>query len=151
MVATWIKEVLQKRYHKILLNVNHYPLHVHDLIIHEMLRKKARQHNTTERQSNTTQLTHGSLFSKKKTASGGIQTHNCPLARRTLLPTELPRQACISSTNQRKASFVDGTHCLLGTKQPISLLHFQQSLSQASGLLHPAPHGTGTNTKLIQR
>ena len=29
------------------------------LIIHEMLRKK---HNTAERQSNTTQLTHGSYF-----------------------------------------------------------------------------------------
>ena len=34
---------------------------MHDLIIHEMLRK-ARQHNTTEKQSNTTQLTWGSYF-----------------------------------------------------------------------------------------
>ena len=33
------------------------------LIIHEML--MARQHNTTERQSNTTQLAQGSYFSKK--------------------------------------------------------------------------------------
>ena len=40
-------------------------VHVHDLIIHEMLRKKAKQHNTTERQSNTTQLTQGSIIQRK--------------------------------------------------------------------------------------
>ena len=40
-----------------------------------------RQLNTTERQSNTTQLTQGRYFLKKITASGGIRTHDHPLAR----------------------------------------------------------------------
>ena len=39
---------------------------VHDLIIHEMLRKK-------ERQSNTTQLAQGSYFSKKKLPRVGFE------------------------------------------------------------------------------
>ena len=43
---------------------------VHDLIIREMLRKKARQHNTTERQSNTMQLAQGSYFFKEKNCLG---------------------------------------------------------------------------------
>ena len=41
------------------------------LIIHEMLRKKARQHNTTERQSNVTQLAQSS--SKKNYLPRGVQ------------------------------------------------------------------------------
>ena len=46
-------------------------LHMYDLIIHEMLREKgkATQHNSPR------------TVSKKKTASGGIRTHNRPLAR----------------------------------------------------------------------
>ena len=45
------------------------------------LERKARQHNTTERQGNTTQLAQGSHFSKKKVASGGTGTYDRPLAR----------------------------------------------------------------------
>ena len=51
-------------------------VHVHDLIIHEMLRKKerkTRQHHTTERQSNTTQLAQDSYFSKKKLPRVGFE------------------------------------------------------------------------------
>ena len=41
--------------------------------------------NTTERQSNTTQLAQGSYFQRKKTASGGTRTHDHSLASHTLL------------------------------------------------------------------
>ena len=37
------------------------------------LERKTRQHNTTERQSNTTQLTQGSYFSKKKLPRVGFE------------------------------------------------------------------------------
>ena len=85
------------------------------LIIHEMLRKKARQHNTAERQSNTTQLAQGSYFSKKKlAASGGSRTHDRPLSM-MLLPTELPRQL----------SWLGSNH-IHNTKQP---KHLNQSTS----------------------
>ena len=77
-----------------------------------MLGKKARQHNTTERQSNTTQ--HNSpktVIFKEKTASGGIRTHDCALARRMLL---LPRQL----------SWLGSNH-IYNTKQP---KHLNQSI-----------------------
>ena len=41
-------------------------VHVHDLIIHEMLREK-------ERQGNITQLAQGSYFSKKKLPQVGFE------------------------------------------------------------------------------
>ena len=41
--------------------------------IHEMLRKKGKQHNTTERQSNKTQLAQGSYFSTKKLPQVGFK------------------------------------------------------------------------------
>ena len=51
------------------------------LIIHEMLRKKgkATQHNRKTEQCNTTQLTQGSYFSKKKLAGTRVhvQVHVC--------------------------------------------------------------------------
>ena len=54
----------------------------HDLIIHEMLRKKgkATQHNRKTKQHNTTRPRQ--LFFKEKiAASGGTRTHDRPLAR----------------------------------------------------------------------
>ena len=54
-----------------------------------MLGKKVTQHNRKTKQHKTTRPRQ--LFFK--TASGGIRTpHDRPLARHTLLPTELPRQ-----------------------------------------------------------
>ena len=38
------------------------------------LERKAKQHNTTERQSNTTQLTQGWYFSKKKLPQVGFES-----------------------------------------------------------------------------
>ena len=67
---------------------------------------KATQHNTTRPRQ---------LFSKKKTASSGIRTHDRALARRTLLPTELPRQL----------SWLDSNH-IYNTKQP---KHLNQSIT----------------------
>ena len=37
------------------------------------LERKARQHNTTERQSNTTQLAQGSIFQRKKLPRVGLE------------------------------------------------------------------------------
>ena len=52
----------------------------HDLIIHmRRLERKARQHNTTERQSNTTQLAQGSYYSKKKLGWDSNTTTICLL------------------------------------------------------------------------
>ena len=50
---------------------------MHDLIIHEMLRKKdkATQHNRKTKQHNSPKAV------IEKTASGGIRTHNHQLAR----------------------------------------------------------------------
>ena len=45
------------------------------------LERKTRQHNTAERQSNTTQLAQGSHFSKKKASSGGTRTHSLAMQR----------------------------------------------------------------------
>ena len=72
---------------------------VHDLIIHEILRKKgkATQHNRKTKQDNTT--CPRQLFFKEKTALGGIRT--------TLLPTELPKQL----------SWLGSNH-IYNTKQP---------------------------------
>ena len=56
----------------------------HDLIIHEMLREKDKattEHNRKTQQHNTTRPRQ--LFFKEKTASGGIRTHDRPLARRS--------------------------------------------------------------------
>ena len=60
------------------------------LLIHDFktsmrcLERKARQRNTTERQSNTTQ--HNSpkavIFQRKRLPWVGLRTHDCPLARR---------------------------------------------------------------------
>ena len=59
-------------------------------------KEKATQHNTTRPRQ---------LFSKKKTALGGIRTHDHVLARRTLLPTELAAQlAGLESHIQYKAT-----------------------------------------------
>ena len=54
-------------------DAKHQTKYIHDLIIHEMLREKERQGNTTERQSNTTQLAQGSYFSKKKLPRVGLE------------------------------------------------------------------------------
>ena len=51
---------------------NVYVYGEHDLNHLRMKCSERRQRNTTERQSNTTQLAQGNYFSKKKTASGGI-------------------------------------------------------------------------------
>ena len=58
-------------------------VYMYDLIIHEMLRKKdkATEHNRKTKQHNTTRPRQ--LFFKEKTASGGIRTHDRPLARRS--------------------------------------------------------------------
>ena len=60
-------------------------VYIHDIIIHEMLREKdkATEHNRKTKQQNTTRPRQ--LFFKEKTASGGIQTHDRPLARRSAL------------------------------------------------------------------
>ena len=76
---------------------------------------KATQHNRKTKQHNTTQLAQDSYFSKEKTASGGIRTHNRQLARCTLLPTELPRQL----------SWLGSNH-MYNTKQP---KHLNQSIT----------------------
>ena len=62
-----------------------------------MRRSERRQGNTTQQKDEATQQNSPKevifhprqLFFKEKNASGGIRTHNRPLARRMLLPTEL--------------------------------------------------------------
>ena len=50
------------------------------------LERKARQHNTTERQANTPPLAQDSYFSKKKLAAlGGTQTHDCQNLPKTVI------------------------------------------------------------------
>ena len=54
-------------------DAKHQTKYMHDLIIHETLRKKARQHNITERKSHTTQLAQDSYFSRKKLPRVGLE------------------------------------------------------------------------------
>ena len=92
-------------------------INIHDLIIHEMLGKKATQHNRKTKQHNSPKAFF--YFSKKKTALGGIRTRDHLLAGCTLLPTELhvPRQL----------SWLGSNHIYMyNTKQP---KHLNQSIT----------------------
>ena len=80
---------------------------VRDLIIHEMLREKERQGNTTtERQSNTTQLAQGSYFSKKKLPWVGFEPTTVRLLGVALTnwATEAAQLAGLESHIQYKAT-----------------------------------------------
>ena len=75
-----------------------------------MRRSERRQGNTTQQKDKATQHNSPKAVNKEKTASGGIRTHSHSLARRTLLPTELPRQLSWLGLNHMKKTYLVGSH-----------------------------------------
>ena len=70
------------------------------------LERKARQHNTTERQSNTTQLAQGSIFQRKKLPRVGLEPTTVRLLGNALtnFATEATQLAGLKSHIQYKTT-----------------------------------------------
>ena len=110
------------------------------------LERKARQHNTTERQSNTTQLTQGSIFQRKKLPRVGLEpTCTCtsyngnPIKR---VPIRYP------SNNLPSVIVYICPLCL--QMNPLSVVAPPQQASQPHTLLSPQQFSNNTDTTVSE-